>query len=173
MASSRQSHPSSDGGVITLPFFVLFMALPYLIGLYGSSHNLSVVQDFLDPWLLPLTTSPVSRRTAVPLKDLENCYQRLVMKMHRGRDKKHQDGPFADLSIVVHRNGESVPCGNTSSANIMQEMKTVLESMNECPTDFGDKFQMESFLTRLFHQLVAKQCPSEESGRSASLGFYG
>jgi hypothetical protein len=53
MASSRQSHPSSNGGVITLTFFILFMALPYLIGFYGSSRNLSVVQDFLDPWLLP------------------------------------------------------------------------------------------------------------------------
>jgi hypothetical protein len=165
------------------------MALPYLIGLYGSSHNLTVVQDFLDPWLLPLMTgssssSVVSRRTSVPMKDLENCYQRLVVKMHYGRDKKHRDDPFADLSIVVHRNGEIVPCGNTTSAsasgsntkinmNIMQELKSVLEHMNECPTDFGDKYQVEALLTRLLHQIVAEQCPSEEKDRSSSLGFYG
>jgi hypothetical protein len=174
-SSAQKSHPSSDG-FITLPFFVLFMALPYLIGVYFSSHNLSTVQDFVTPWLLP--TSVVSqqqnkRRTSVPMKDLENCYQRLLMKMHRGRDKKHQDEPFADLSIVVHRNGQAVPCGNTSSADIMQELKNVLESMNECPTDFADKYQVESLLTRVFHQAVAKQCPSEEPRRSASLGFYG
>jgi hypothetical protein len=179
MASPRRDQPSRNGGVVTLTSFVLFMALPYLIGFYGSSRNLSVVQDFLDPWLLPLSrssstsSSSVSRRTTVPLKDLESCYQKLVTKMHRGRDKKNQDDPFADLSIVVHRNGEIIPCGNTTSANIMQEMKTVLESMNECPTDFGNKYQVESFLTRLFHQTVAQQCVSEEKGRSSSLGFYG
>jgi hypothetical protein len=179
-SSTRQPHASNNGGFITLSFFLLFMALPYLIGLYGSSRNLTLVQDFLDPWLLPLTTKSgsstgagVSRRTSVPMKDLENCYQRLVMKMHRGIDKKHQDDPFADLSIVVHRNGEIVPCGNTTSINIMQELKTVLESMNECPADFGDKYQVESLLTRLLHQIVAQQCPSKEKDRSSSLGFYG
>lgn len=158
------------------------MALPYLIGLYGSTRNLTVVQDFLVPWLVPLTAAntgavSVNRRTSVPMKDLDNCYQRLVMKMHRGRDKRHQDDPFADLSIVLHRNGEIVPCGNTTSTsnsiNIMQAFKAVLEQMKECPTDFGDKYQVESLLTRLLHQIVGKQCASEEKDRSSSLGFYG
>jgi hypothetical protein len=184
MASpTRKSQPSSDVGFIKLPFFLLFIALPYLIGLYGSSRNLTVVQDFLDPWLQPLMTkgssssstgAGVSRRTLVPMKDLENCYQRLVKKMHQGMDKKHRDDPFADdLSIVLHRNGEIVPCGNTTNINIMAELKTVLENMNECPTDFGDKYQVESLWTRLLHQVVAQQCPSVEKDRSSSLGFYG
>jgi hypothetical protein len=179
---SKSQHASNDWGVLwlPLPFFLLFMALPYLIGVYGSFRNLSTVHDFLDPWLLPLmnngsSTSPVSRRTSVPMKDLDSCYQKLVRKIS---DTKHPDDPFADLSIVVHRNGEIVPCGNTTSTgnriiNIMQELKSVLEHMNECPTDFGDKYQVEALLTRLLHQIVAEQCPSEEKGRSAALGLYG
>lgn len=158
--------------VITLPFFIVCMVMPYLLGLFISSQNLAVFQDILEP-ILSITQQPVKpRRASVPLKDLDNCYKKLVVKMHRGRDEKHRDDPFADLNLVVHRNGQAEACGDSAGVDIMQELKNTLQDMNECPTDFGDKYQVEALMTRLLQRLVSEHCPSQDS-RSADLGFMG
>jgi len=119
--------------------------------------------------------SPQTKRRvfSVPTSDMENCYQRLLMKMHHDRHAKRQDRPFGGVSIVLHRNGEATPCGETASADIMAELRNALESMNECPTNFGSKYQIESLLTRMLHSLVSSSCTSMEDTRSPKEGFYG
>jgi hypothetical protein len=159
--------------VITVPFFLVCMALPYFLGCLISTHNLAAMQTLLGPLLAVTTHAPLQkRRASVPLRDLDQCYQKLLVKMHRGRDQKRRDEPFTNLKIVMHRNGQSRPCGDTGTAHVMQEFKQALEEMNECPTDYGDKYQVEALWTRVLHRLVATACPSED-GQPAQAGFYG
>jgi len=107
------------------------------------------------------------------------------------------------LSIALHRNGEATPCGQsdpdpttiTSSSrsesshlnknNFWQAVERVLltassssSSSSSCP-DFTNKYQFESFLTRVFHSMtiLSQSCSSNEPDRrlatDSHLGLYG
>ena len=158
---------STEDGPVTVSYLLAFMVFPYAIGIYLSNQNLPFFQDLWSQ----VTVSP-RILSAVPLKDLDDCYNRFVVKMHGGKHPMDQDKPFDNLQLVLHRNGDAIPCGNTGSVDVQAAFRGTIEEMGQCPTDFNNKYQWESLLTRTLHRLVST-CPSLEPERTSDEGFLG
>jgi hypothetical protein len=75
---------------------------------------------------------------------------------------------FDEVSFLVHRNGDPEPCG-------MDAMERALETLKDCEEGDGlDKYQVESFLTRLLAETLAKgSCGSTDDDEAIEgvLGF--
>ena len=99
----------------------------------------------------------------------DDCFRRMLQFL-----KADKENPFDGVSIVLHRNGETDPCFTTNATtNILEEMKTTLQTMEYCPVQFADKkYQVESFLSRMLHR-IAHTCTSKEFDRVTSEGFLG
>mmetsp|Transcript_51402 Transcript_51402/g.59473 ORF Transcript_51402/g.59473 Transcript_51402/m.59473 type:complete len:647 (+) Transcript_51402:31-1971(+) len=77
---------------------------------------------------------------------------------------------FEDVPLIIHRNGESVPCGNIQIDIIIKELKTNYEAEG-CPNEF-DKYKFESLLTKTVHGiLINNDCHSTEVYGNESEGF--
>ena len=149
---------SDEGGPITVRVFVLYIVIPYLIGVYYSKHNLPYVRSKLHQ-LAELTESflvsqqPVKYNSQV---SAETCLQRLLVIMHNGQHVKRHDQPFANLTVVMHHNGKAEPCGRTN-VDIIQGLENLLNNEpGRCPISF-EKYQIEALLTRLFHSLLLSE----------------
>ena len=163
----------SSGGV-SLRFLLVFMAAPYLIGVYFSFNNEATVQEVLKkylPWIRSENNADDSREQR-QLLNVNDCYEKVQAKMFRGVNVAQRDDPFEGLDVVLHRNGETTPCGDMT--DILKNIKDILGLMDECPAELlNQKYHAESFMTRLFHHALAFTCVSTEKGRSPDLGFYG
>jgi hypothetical protein len=76
--------------------------------------------------------------------------------------------------IILHRNGETTPCGNVQINTILKELKLNYEAEG-CPTEL-DKYQFESLLTKTFHGVLtnpSNNCHSAEVYKNKSQGFLG
>lgn len=72
--------------------------------------------------------------------------------------------------IILHRNGESVPCGNVQINIVIKELKMNYEAEG-CPTKF-DKYKFESLLTKTVHGILTdNDCHSTEVYGNESEGF--
>lgn len=157
--AGRMATVPREGGPLTLRIFVLWIALPYLIGFHFSKYNLDCVRGHLDTLRYALTTvwaffdeAEVKYSEAPPAI----CFKRLQNIMHNGRHKKHHDQPFANLTIYLHKNGDARPCGHTT-IDIMQGLEQLfLEEPDRCPLNFDRKHQLDALWTRLFHKLLGE-----------------
>ena len=140
------------------------MAIPYLIGFYYSKNNLEFVRDKLNSLAAYMETfypEPVEFSEASP----ETCLHRFLVNMHNGKHVKRHDQPMQNLTIVLHRNGESNPCGETS-IDMIQGLEKMLQEQGRCPLNFG-KYQLDALLTRLFYSIMGDEdaCfPLDEEG---------
>ena len=76
--------------------------------------------------------------------------------------------------IILHRNGETTPCGNVQINTVLEELKLNYE-VEGCPTEL-DKYQFESLLTKTFHGVLtnpSNNCHSAEVYKDKSQGFLG
>jgi hypothetical protein len=76
--------------------------------------------------------------------------------------------------IILHRNGETTPCGNVQTNTVLEELKLNYKAEG-CPTEL-DKYQFESLLTKTFHGVLTNppnNCHSEEVYKDKSQGFLG
>lgn len=167
-----------EGGPLTFRVFVLYIAIPYLIGFYYSKHNLEFVRDKMND----MTTFLETLYSAVQVEDeplrysqasSDTCLNRLLVTMHNGRHVKRHDKPFENMTIVMHRNGEAEPCGKTTM-DIIEGLRQLLQEEGRCPLHF-EKYQLEALLTRLFHRLLKEQgsCHSADDTAQHDFGFYG
>ena len=172
------------GSFFTLKRFLIFVALPYLVGFFLSQNNLPLVQQILSPVLNQLSsvfrTTPNARVVGEPKNNAksrgfnaEKCYASLRKEI--GKSSSVLADP---LPTVVHRNGEADACGTTTMKDLDTELQLVLQEMSEqegvasCPA--FEKYQVESVLTRLVHRLMASSCSSQETDdRAPTEGFYG
>jgi hypothetical protein len=146
-----------EGGPITLRIFVLWIALPYFIGLYYSKHHLAAVRGYLASfsdtvstiWMTYIDEGDVVYSEAPP----HVCLKRLKSFMFFGYDAKYRDEPFANLTVVVHKNGEAQPFGRTT-IDVMEGFAQLLhDEPGTCPINF-ENHQLDALLTRLFRKLV-------------------
>lgn len=145
---------SDAGGPLTLRIFVLWIALPYLVGFYYSKHNLEFTRKQLHAvteYLESFYPEPVKYSEASP----DTCLNRLLVTMHNGRHIKRHDKPMENLTIVMHRNGEAAPCAKTA-VDIIQGLERLLRTQGRCPLNF-EKYQLDALLTRLFHAILDDQ----------------
>jgi len=169
------------GSFFTLKRFLIFVALPYLVGFFLSQNNLPLVQQVLSPVVNQLSsvfrTTPNARvvgETKNTAKsrgfNVEKCYANLLKEIG-----KNSSVLVDTLPTVVHRNGEADACGTTTMKDLETELQLVLQEMSEnegvasCPA--LEKYQVESVLTRLVHRLML--CSSQEDDRAPTEGFYG
>lgn len=161
---------SYEGGPITVRVFLLYIAIPYLIGFYYSKYNLESVRGKVDQFLQYAGTfypEPVEYSEASPAV----CLNRLLVIMHNGRHIKRHDRPFQNLTILVHRNGESEPCGSTS-IDIISGLGKLLEKEGRCPLNF-EKYQLDALLTRLFHNILSEESSCHPRTTATDRGMYG
>ena len=137
------------------------------------------MEDVIAPFLSAFTGHRILTETAFDQARNTNvaissqCERRLskLLHIHEDTNDKDTDDPFQDVSLVIHRNGDAKPCGQSMSS-ILQQMETVYATMQGvCPTVL-DKYQVESMLTRVIHQLV-DTCPSVEKDGTKKMGFLG
>ena len=142
------------GGPITLRVFILYMVIPYMIGVYYSKNNLPFVRSKLAQFTEQLTEIFRDEPVKYSEASAETCLNRLLVIMHEGKHKKRHDQPFANLTIVLHPNGQhDEPCGRTE-IDIIQGLENLLQNEpGRCPLNF-EKYQLEALLTRLLHSLL-------------------
>ena len=66
---------------------------------------------------------------------------------------------YGGLSLVVHRNGEAAPCGETGATTdlLNAAFKRTIRSMERCP-NLSNRYQFDAFLTRLLQGFVSDGC---------------
>jgi hypothetical protein len=165
-----------------LRFVLVYLAAPYLIGIFISRNS-----DSLTNWITRShrTSSPESPSTSDSFsheaneatlrqlsspEDFEECSQDLVRRLEE--NARGLENAFDDLSIVVHRNGDHRACGEVTSDDLVGDFKKVVETLSTCP-NWGSKYDVESFLTRFLHSKLSSSCPSVDADRSPEMGFYG
>jgi hypothetical protein len=166
----------------SLRFVLVYLAAPYLIGIFISRNS-----DALTRWRIqtPLTSSSESpstgelfsreayeatlRKLSSP-EDVEECSRDLVRRLEE--NVRGLENVFDDLSIVVHRNGEHIACGEVNSDDLVGDFKKIVETLSACP-NWNSKYDVESFFTRFLHSKLSSSCPSLETDRSPEMGFYG
>jgi hypothetical protein len=81
-------------------------------------------------------------------------------------------GVFDESSFLVHRNGEPEPCGMApSSIDAMEKILMTLEGCEE--GEKLDKYEVESFLTRLLAELLAEGSCGSTDDEEAIEGLLG
>ena len=153
------------GFVITFPFFVIFMAIPYLCGMYLSHRNLDIVvplwrstNDFLNKhvyrivqegWLggASLLDEGPAMTPFVQNISPEECMKRLNVFMYDGLSSKRIDDPLGDLKFlhIERTNLERTTISLTSMDELL--LQTVKES--GCPRGFRNSFMFNVFWTQL------------------------
>jgi hypothetical protein len=79
---------------------------------------------------------------------------------------------FDESSFLVHRNGEAEPCSMAPSS--IDAMEIALRTLEGCEEGEGlDKYQVESFLTRLLAELLAEGSCGSTDDEEAIEGFLG
>jgi hypothetical protein len=159
--------------------FVIYLVIPYAIG-YLFSHG----------YFAPLweTVSPATSRTLMTADDVptqmqqaappslapQQCDQhfRALLKL-----VARQFDDFANVSFVLHRNGDPNACGRVDMGeSFMKQLKTNYEAFSGdgvCLSELN-KYQVESLLTKTFHDVLANSdCKSVEEYGDKSKGFLG
>jgi hypothetical protein len=81
-------------------------------------------------------------------------------------------GVFDESSFLVHRNGEGEPCGMAPSS--IDAMENILRTLEGCEKgEVLDKYEVESFLTRLLAELLAEGSCGSTDDEEAIEGFLG
>ena len=102
--------------------------------------------------------------------NVNDCYNRMLRYLGSDGD------PFRNLTIALHHNGDASPCFTTAdSDDVLDKFKQALTTMDYCPFQYNDKkYQVESFLTRVWHNLSRASCGSpERSNNWDLLGLLG
>jgi len=150
--------------------FLLYIAIPYLIGFYYSKNNLDYVRGKLDQFV-ELVHSITSERVKYSEAPPDVCFNRLRVIMHDGRHVKVHDKPFQNMTILLHRNGESEPCGRTS-VDILDGFERLLQKEGRCPLNF-EKYQLDALLTRLLHNILSEDSTCHSNDTTENRGLYG
>jgi hypothetical protein len=127
-----------------LSLFLATVAVPYFVGLMLSSRVISKdhFHRYLQDTEIPSATQGLDVTNANCEEVLASLFEKNVLE---------------SVSMVVHRNGESESCGD-ASVN-WDALRTAVQTFDYCPDEF-DKFDVESFLTRLLAEYV-KTCDSD------------
>jgi hypothetical protein len=209
-ATNQQPNVSSTGRRgSSLTYLMLCVALPFITGYFISMQNLDKMTIWLDIVLSKLFPfAGMNRRVllqhgmpylADPPKnmDIHKCYASLMRKMFPDSNSNNTLRELDQVTIVLHRNGQAEPCGNssrrfesfetndasplltTNQGYLATQMLNVLEEIQSmggaCP-DFSEKYHVEAFLTWLLYKLLPpSSCHSEESNRRYKdfIGLYG
>lgn len=200
--ADKQSDSSNKMSILKL--VGVFVILPYAIGILISKQYLSSMKDMFDPLLdkiIPTvqetlisyrilrkktelfgnTISTSEKDNRLPLdvkKPVGKCYD-TFLKAYK-RQNPFDKNPFQGISISVHRNGESQPCGVIVESNIANAFIAVMMGKEQYQQDkctmslFEDKFMFESLLTEVLQYAVKDTCYStDEATRNKKSGFYG
>jgi Flp pilus assembly protein TadD len=127
-----------------LSLFLATVAVPYFLGLMLSSRVIS--EDHFHRYL-----QDTGILSAALARDVTNdeCGEVLASLFEKN--------VLESVSLVVHRNGESESCGDASVS--WDALRAAVQTFDHCPDEF-DKFDVESFLTRLLAEYV-KTCDSD------------
>jgi hypothetical protein len=154
-----------------LKFLAVWVVAPYLVGLSLSKSGV-IPQNFLEDLLEPLIAQVSGGRN---LQSVEPgvITSRCERRLHSILESNGID-PFQGASIVLHRNGEAIPCGRTDKS-ILPELLQAYASFQgneDCPIVL-DKYQVESLLTMTMHMVVDTCVSMERKGnkKDGVLGF--
>ncbi|CAJ1909421.1 unnamed protein product [Cylindrotheca closterium] len=140
---------------------IFAIVIPVLLGLLFSNVKVSDLL-FANPVSSPGGLEPTATPTTVAP---EKCKQRFQVLFRSEAD------PFANVSVVLHQNGDPKHCGDTGSGSKFHALlyqNYVQLKDGACPAEL-DKYQVESLLTKTFSQLIST---CAESGREDK-GFLG
>lgn len=168
-------------------FLLLWIFVPFIVGYFVARIHLDTVESFVKPYLdhfLPKTASFINDHrilhSAVGADAdalnaiISDCVEKKLSKALFPRGNTMDVSIFENVTIGIHRNGESESCGQTSKP-FYEALKSAVEAhvrdFQQCPS--FDKYSTESLLTRALREMLGKSCPSPESDRSDSLGLYG
>jgi hypothetical protein len=147
-----------------LPILALLLVCLVVVGGSSFVYSSRQIADFFQDTMLDVLdwetlVSFVSSRDGAPLvapesRSPEECFHSLLIHMHNGRRSvKRHDKPFQNLTIVLHRNGESDALARTE-IDVMEGLEGLLQRKEgRCPANF-EKYQTEALLTRLFASLL-------------------
>jgi len=161
----------------------LWIVVPYVIGCLISMYVLP--EGYLEELIAPVLysfrtgdtngTGSLSSTSTKSTTESSECRKRLYRLL--GLFPADED-PFQDISLLMHRHGEPVACGEVVSKDggffdeLLRQYATITSPAGEsCPPKL-DKYQVESLLTRTFANMV-DTCPSTRKGSKSQKGFLG
>mmetsp|Transcript_34353 Transcript_34353/g.83381 ORF Transcript_34353/g.83381 Transcript_34353/m.83381 type:complete len:621 (-) Transcript_34353:53-1915(-) len=138
------------------------IAIPVFLGLVFSNVKVSDLfasaiahAPGLEPSVTPSTTAPP-----------KICTERFQVIFRSETD------PFANVSLVLHQNGDPKQCGATGSGSKFHSFlfqNYVNYKNGACPSELS-KYQVESLLTKTFSQLIST-CTENRREDKGFLGF--
>lgn len=121
--------------MVVLKMVVVFCLIPCTIGVFISAQYIRSVKELLDP-IFALIARPTDKEIlegtiinkiiyhknsspSVPAK-VGKCYETFLKayKQHLPIEYSTSSYPFEGISFMIHRNGESLPCGDFNDKDI-------------------------------------------------------
>jgi hypothetical protein len=191
-----------------LKFAVRWIGIPYVMGCLLSKLILpeDMARKLMEPALVSLlvwgggfkgtdsagssnsSTSSNKVRMLLANRECDRRLNKILSQSGAAAVLPEGDDPFHGMSIVLHRNGEATPCGDTGESSLYSAVRQAYyeiyfqplqgqqnDAQPQCPSSLN-KYQVESLLTKAIHSLVDNEhstCFSVEKEGKKKNGFHG
>mmetsp|Transcript_45591 Transcript_45591/g.55332 ORF Transcript_45591/g.55332 Transcript_45591/m.55332 type:complete len:666 (+) Transcript_45591:50-2047(+) len=167
----------------------MLFVVPFFLGLYISPSVLSenLLKRFLHRTENEILAEPIVSESLRELttgtgednREEETLFERKTdgTNLPKAKSSRHpnvdylnkvvlsedNDDPFSNLSFVIHRNGESEPCGSSSNTNSLNDLRRAMINLEYPYNEENEsKYLFDTFLTTALSHFILSpdECPS-------------